>query len=293
MPLSAPRMRARSSASPRAAAAASVDLGGGVRATVEYGIVRFGLGTEAGAAPEPVELPVPGTLPLRRLGGRAARATPAPGPDLGSPTRRASTPDRLAGALTVRAWRDGDRMQPLGLDGTKSLQDLFSDRKVPRSLRHSLPVVESGGEIAWVAGVAVSERFKIGSDTDTRLEAIARACRTATGLSGLAPLDTTWMIAIGVLRPYRLGIGSRSLPARGVHDGSSAGVQQVGETIVEADELQRRVAELGAQITADYAGRELFLMGVLKGAVFFLADLCASSTCPASSTSWRSRATAR
>ena len=65
----------------------------------------------------------------------------------------------------MRAWRDGDRMQPLGLDGTKSLQDLFGDRKVPRSLRRSLPVVESDGEIAWVAGVAVSERFRVGPDT--------------------------------------------------------------------------------------------------------------------------------
>jgi hypoxanthine phosphoribosyltransferase len=46
-----------------------------------------------------------------------------------------------------------------------------------------------------------------------------------------------------------------------------------GEIIVAADELQRRVAELGAQITSDYRGRELFLMGVLKGAVFFVADL--------------------
>jgi hypoxanthine phosphoribosyltransferase len=47
----------------------------------------------------------------------------------------------------------------------------------------------------------------------------------------------------------------------------------VGETIVEADELQARVRELAAQISRDYAGRELLLLGVLKGAVFFLADL--------------------
>jgi hypoxanthine phosphoribosyltransferase len=47
----------------------------------------------------------------------------------------------------------------------------------------------------------------------------------------------------------------------------------IGDTVVEADRLQDRVSELGAQITADYMGRELFLMGVLKGAVFFLADL--------------------
>jgi hypoxanthine phosphoribosyltransferase len=42
---------------------------------------------------------------------------------------------------------------------------------------------------------------------------------------------------------------------------------------VGADALQRRVAELGAQISRDYAGRDLFMMGVLKGAVFFVADL--------------------
>ena len=47
----------------------------------------------------------------------------------------------------------------------------------------------------------------------------------------------------------------------------------MGETVVEADALQRRVAELGAEISRDYAQRDLFMMGVLKGAVFFVADL--------------------
>jgi hypoxanthine phosphoribosyltransferase len=47
----------------------------------------------------------------------------------------------------------------------------------------------------------------------------------------------------------------------------------VGEVLVSAEDLQRRVAELGEQITSDYAGRSLLLIGVLKGAVFFLSDL--------------------
>ena len=68
----------------------------------------------------------------------------------------------LGGPLTVRAWRDGDRLRPVGLGGTKTLQDLFTDRKVPRSLRRSLPVVEAGGEIVWVAGVALDGRFAAG-----------------------------------------------------------------------------------------------------------------------------------
>ena len=47
----------------------------------------------------------------------------------------------------------------------------------------------------------------------------------------------------------------------------------VGEILIEAADLRARVAELGEEITADYAGRDLLLVGVLKGAVFFIADL--------------------
>ncbi|MGP0102373.1 MAG: hypoxanthine phosphoribosyltransferase [Solirubrobacteraceae bacterium] len=47
----------------------------------------------------------------------------------------------------------------------------------------------------------------------------------------------------------------------------------LGEVLVTAEDLQRRVAELGDEISRDYAGRSLLLIGVLKGAVFFLSDL--------------------
>jgi len=47
----------------------------------------------------------------------------------------------------------------------------------------------------------------------------------------------------------------------------------IGKTLVQPDELQRRVRELGEEITRDYEGRDLVLVGVLKGAVFFLSDL--------------------
>ena len=47
----------------------------------------------------------------------------------------------------------------------------------------------------------------------------------------------------------------------------------IGEILVQADDLQHRVRSLGAEITADYEGRDLLLIGVLKGAIFFLSDL--------------------
>ena len=54
----------------------------------------------------------------------------------------------------------------------------------------------------------------------------------------------------------------------------------IGETLVAADDLQRRVAELGSEISSDYAGRELVMIGVLKGAVLFIADLMRELTVP-------------
>jgi len=48
----------------------------------------------------------------------------------------------------------------------------------------------------------------------------------------------------------------------------------VGRILISEREIQKRVAELGKQISADYAGKSPFLVAVLKGAYIFLADLC-------------------
>jgi tRNA(Ile)-lysidine synthase len=141
----------------------SLDLGDGLRAVAEYGTLRFTRTTGA-EPPPPVELTVPGRV---RFGDWQLEARrDAPGDvvvkDLGS-------------SVTVRAWRDGDRMRPAGLGGSKSLQDLFTDRKVPRALRRTLPVVESGGEIVWVAGVAVGEAFAAEPGTPGAVGLSARA----------------------------------------------------------------------------------------------------------------------
>jgi hypoxanthine phosphoribosyltransferase len=47
----------------------------------------------------------------------------------------------------------------------------------------------------------------------------------------------------------------------------------IGKILVQQDELSHRIKELGEEISRDYAGRDLFLVGVLKGAIFFLSDL--------------------
>jgi tRNA(Ile)-lysidine synthase len=132
-----------------------IELGGGVEAQVEQGHVRFTTGS-TGGSPE-AALTVPGAC---RFGSWEVRADLQAGlPPAESLDLAVLDPAALAATLVVRSWREGDRMRPLGLGGSKSLQDLFTDRKVPRSLRHALPVVTSDGRIAWIAGVAVSEEF--------------------------------------------------------------------------------------------------------------------------------------
>jgi hypoxanthine phosphoribosyltransferase len=54
---------------------------------------------------------------------------------------------------------------------------------------------------------------------------------------------------------------------------SSTLEQGVGEVLIDEDRLQARIRELGRELSTDYAGREVLLVGVLKGAVFFMADL--------------------
>ena len=149
-----------------------VDLGGGASFLVEAGLIRVVTGDGGVPVPEASELTVPGACEWGPWSIRAEKL--AEGFDLLGPEVATLDAARAGSRLTVRAWRDGDRIEPLGMEGSKSLQDLFTDRAVPRSLRHGIPVVLSGDEIAWVAGVAIGRRFRIRESTTSaiRLSAV-------------------------------------------------------------------------------------------------------------------------
>jgi tRNA(Ile)-lysidine synthase len=110
----------------------TLDVGQGLRAVVEYGRVRFS-GYEADLAPEAVTVPEAGSA------------------------RFGSWEVLVAGPAVVRSWRPGDRIKTPA--GTKKLQDLFTDRKVPREERPRIPVIEAGGEVVCVGDFASSEGF--------------------------------------------------------------------------------------------------------------------------------------
>lgn len=68
---------------------------------------------------------------------------------------------RLTFPLILRCWRAGDRFQPLGLSHQKKVSDFLTDEKELILPRQQMLVLESGGEIAWVVGSRMSEKFKI------------------------------------------------------------------------------------------------------------------------------------
>ncbi|HET9738054.1 MAG TPA: tRNA lysidine(34) synthetase TilS [Solirubrobacteraceae bacterium] len=135
---------------------ATLDVGGGMRAVVEYGLLRFATGP-----PPPPPAPAVLTVPGRAAYGAGTLVCVES--DSG-----AFDADMLGARLEARPWRHGDRVRLPA--GSRSLQDLFTDLKIPREQRPQLPVLlAAGGEVAWVPGVATAERFAATPTTRRRV----------------------------------------------------------------------------------------------------------------------------
>lgn len=121
-------------------------------------------------APEPFEIPlaVPGQTMLP-VGALISEILPGGEVSESGPFEADLDADAVDAPLLARGRRAGDRMRPLGMAGTRKLSDLMADRKVPREIRDTLPVVVCGDRIAWVVGVAVSEEFRLTPNTRRRL----------------------------------------------------------------------------------------------------------------------------
>lgn len=129
----------------------------GSKLSIEYGEIGVVLPDgelPAGPPPSPAPLSLPGEIVFGdwRIAAAAVDATTESGAH-----HLLLTGDLAKAPLLIRPRLPGDRMRPRGLGGSKSLQDLMVDRKVPRSQRDRLPVVCAGDEIVWVPGLAKGE----------------------------------------------------------------------------------------------------------------------------------------
>ncbi|MCZ7662313.1 MAG: tRNA lysidine(34) synthetase TilS [Thermoleophilia bacterium] len=160
---------------------AELDLGAGRLARKEYDRVR--LVEAAGAQPRRTErvgarddpalqgapeqgvpLPLPGAA---HLGGLVVTAEEVDGFYAHDPRFETYLDGAaVAGPMWVRGPLPGDCVRPLGMIGTRSLQDLFVDMRLPSHLRGCVPVVVSAGRILWVGGLALAEEGRIGPTTD-------------------------------------------------------------------------------------------------------------------------------
>lgn len=139
------------------------DLPDGLRAWAEYDRLVVSQAATQPAVVAPSLLPLPGIADLGRAGRITAEEV--------DPGHLSGTPDSVvidAGDLTqlaVGAPHEGDRMRTLGMDGTRKLSDLLIDAKVARRFRPATPVVRDGDRIVWLAGVRMSDEYRMGPDS--------------------------------------------------------------------------------------------------------------------------------
>ncbi|MFH1970352.1 MAG: tRNA lysidine(34) synthetase TilS [Verrucomicrobiota bacterium] len=126
------------------------------------------------AVPGQTLLPKQGVRITTRIGPGIVKERPAP---VGALPARASLSLRAwrKRRLLARSWKPGDRMRPLGMQGTKKLQDIFSDGKVPPTLRHRLPVIECQGEIVWIPGFRIAQGWQVRPDEPSALQLVMDA----------------------------------------------------------------------------------------------------------------------
>lgn len=169
--LSAERMADLESLLGRPGTGRSIDLGQGFRATRTADAVILGPDRTAAVAPEPVVLPIPGSVVF---GSWRLDATVLPISEVHDLLRAPQSVlkpiaylDRsaLAGDVLIRARRPGDRLRPLGLRGSKKVQDIMVDRKVPLHKRAGLPLVTTSSGIVWVVGLTMGSAAAVKEST--------------------------------------------------------------------------------------------------------------------------------
>lgn len=82
---------------------------------------------------------------------------------------------KVAFPLTWRKWKEGDTFAPLGMDNQKKLSNFFIDAKVPRTDKDVATVLESNGNIIWVVGYRIDNRYKITDQTKEVLQLTLRS----------------------------------------------------------------------------------------------------------------------
>ncbi|MFT7034394.1 MAG: tRNA(Ile)-lysidine synthase [Cyclobacteriaceae bacterium] len=84
--------------------------------------------------------------------------------------------DSLKRPLKIRSWKSGDNFIPLGMTHKKKLSDFMIDQKIPLNLKKRVHLLESAGQIAWIIGHRIDDRFKVTKKTQNILVVESKKC---------------------------------------------------------------------------------------------------------------------
>ena len=157
--------------------------------------------------------------------------------------------------IFVRTRQPGDTFRPAGRHVGKTLKKYLNEAKVPVAERTLMPLLACGSQVLWLWGAGFAD--------------------------GLSPDDGTKQILL-IRQSRQLRPRSRNkiiiLEEQTMHDMNN----DIAKVLISEEQLQAKVAELGAQISRDYEGKDLLLVSILKGSVVFMADLMRAITEPCS-----------
>lgn len=157
--------------------------------------------------------------------------------------------------IFVRTRQPGDTFRPAGRHVGKTLKKYLNEAKVPVAERTLMPLLACGSQVLWLWGAGFAD--------------------------GLSPDDGTKQILL-IRQSRQPAPRSRNkiiiLEEQIMHDMNN----DIAKVLISEEQLQAKVAELGAQISRDYEGKDLLLVSILKGSVVFMADLMRAITEPCS-----------
>jgi tRNA(Ile)-lysidine synthase len=144
-----------------------LDLPGGVQASWDRD--RIILQPAVSISPHPIlfsgQVDGPGKIYIREIGAEISFERVRIDPQTARKTfdRQQALVDweKIRWPLVVRNIQAGDRFRPLGLRGAKKVNRFFMDKKIPRSQRDRIPLIISGGEIVWIAGLEIGDLFAL------------------------------------------------------------------------------------------------------------------------------------
>ena len=157
--------------------------------------------------------------------------------------------------IFVRTRQPGDTFRPAGRHVGKTLKKYLNETKVPVAERTLMPLLACGSQVLWLWGAGFADGLS--PDDGTKQILLIRQSRqpAAPGRNKIIILEEQIM-----------------------HDMNN----DIAKVLISEEQLQAKVAELGAQISRDYVGKDLLLVSILKGSVVFMADLMRAITEPCS-----------